>query len=180
MADERAPTTPAPTVSTTIEALDTQISTRMLTRIIVALIAAWSLVYGAVLAFFNDASTGALGAGVEDAAGQRLVGAHMLLLVPVYLLIAWRPERYPMLHWLPFGGQLAVFFAVGYSMLSGTIGVSDGILPVAVSSIFLGLLTFIWITEQRAVAKAKLEAEEASLTWRREQSSGDEGLDASH
>ena len=165
---------------TVIEALDTQISTRVLTRIIVGLIAAWSLVYGIVLAFFHDASTGALGAGVEDVAGQRLVGAHMLLLVPVYMVIAWHPERYPMLHWLPFGGQLAVFFAVGYSMLSGTIGVSDGILPVAVSSIFLGLLAFIWITEQRAVAKAKLEADEASLAWRDQQPAADEGLDASH
>jgi len=164
----------------TIEALDTQISTRMLTRIIVGLIGAWSLVYGTVLSFFQDASTGALGAGVQDAAGQRLVGAHMLLLVPVYLLIAWHPERFPMLHWLPFGGQLAVFFAVGYSILSGTIGVSDGILPVAVSSIFLGLLAFIWITEQRAVAKAKLEAEEASLAWRQDETPGDESLDASH
>ena len=158
--------------------LDTQISTRMLTRIIVALIAAWSLVYGVVLAFFHSASTGALGAGVEDVAAQRLVGAHMLLLVPVYLLIAWRPDHYPMLHWLPFGGQLAVFFAVGYSMLAGTIGVSDGILPVAVSSIFLGLLAFIWITEQRAVAKAKLEAEEASVIRRNEHAAVDERLDA--
>lgn len=163
-----------------IEVLDTQISTRLLTRIIVGLISAWSLVYGIVLTFFHDASTGALGAGVEDEAGQRLAGVHMLLLAPVYLVIALRPERYPGLHWVPFGGQLAVFFAVGYSMLSGTIGVSDGILPVAVSSIFLGLLAFIWITEQRAVAKAKLEAEEASLAWRDEQASIDEGLDASH
>jgi hypothetical protein len=172
-----------------VEALDTQISTRILTRIIVSLIAAWSLVYGFVLLFFHSASTGALGAGVEDTAGQRLVGAHMLLLVPVYILIAWHPERYPMLHWLPFGGQLAVFFAVGYSMLSGTIGVSDGILPVAVSAIFLGLLAFIWITEQRAVAKAKLEAmdaedaelaEKASETAEDEKPAVDEGLDASH
>ena len=95
-----------------VEALDTQISTRILTRVIVTLIAAWSLVYGAVLAFFHDASTGALGAGVEDIAGQRLVGAHMILLVPVYLMIAWHPDRYPMLHWLPFGGQLVSWSSI--------------------------------------------------------------------
>jgi len=163
-----------------LQDLDTQISTRILTRIIVLLIAAWSLVYGMVLCFFHSASTGALGAGVEDVAGQRLTGAHMLLLVPVYVMIAWRPERYPMLHWLPFGGQLAVFFAVGYSMLAGSIGVDDGILPVAVSSIFLGLLSFIWITEQRAVAKAKLEGEDAALALTHEQPPGDEGLDSAH
>ena len=163
-----------------VDNLETQISTRILTRIIVALIAAWSLVYGIVLTLFHDASTGALGAGVDDVAGQRLVGAHMLLLVPVYLMIAWHPERYPMLHWLPFGGQLAVFFAVGYSILSGTIGVSDGILPVAVSAIFMGLLAFIWITEERAVAKAKMEAEEASRTTRDEHATVEEGFDATH
>jgi hypothetical protein len=160
--------------------LDTQISTRILTRIIVLLIAAWSLVYGLVLCFFHGASTGALGAGIEDVAGQRLTGAHMLLLVPVYVMIAWRPEQYPMLHWLPFGGQLAVFFAVGYSILSGSIGVGDGILPVAVSAIFLGLLSFIWITEQRAVAKAKLEGEDAAYALSQQETAGDEGLDSAH
>ena len=161
--------------------LDTQISTRILTRIIIILIAAWSFVYGVVLLFFHSASTGALGAGVEDVAGQRLVGAHMVLLVPVYAMLAWHPDRYPALHWLPFGGQLAVFFAVGYSMLAGSIGFSDGILPVAVSAIFLGLLSFIWITEQRAVAKAKLEAEDARLAPSNDDfATGDEGLDPLH
>jgi hypothetical protein len=164
----------------TIEALDTQISTRLLTRLIVTLIAAWSLVYGGVLLFSNAASSGALGAGVEDVAGRRLVGAHMLLLVPAYFLIAWRPAHYPMLHWLPFGGQLAVCLAVGYSVLDGTIGLSDGILPIAVSAIFLGMLAFIWITEERAVAKAKLEAEAASGAGVNDQPAVNERLDAAN
>ena len=64
-------------------------------------------------------------------------------------------------------------------MLAGDIGFSDGILPVAVSAIFLGLLSFIWITEQRAVAKAKLEVEDAAYASNDEYSTGDEGLDPS-
>jgi drug/metabolite transporter (DMT)-like permease len=161
------------------QALEPRVSTRILTRTIVSLIAAWSFVYGAVLVFFHEASTGALGAGVEDVAARRLVGAHMLLLVPVYGLIAWRPRRYPMLHWLPFGGQLAVFLAVGYSMLAGAIGVSDGIVPVAVSSIFMGLLAFIWFTEERSVARARLRRGDASRTGSRDHTPSNKGLDTS-
>jgi hypothetical protein len=144
-----------------LDELDTSISTKLLTRIIVGLIAAWSLVAGLALALFHGAASGALGAGVADPAGQRLVGAHMLLLVPVYALIAWRPERFQVLHWLPFAGQAAFCLTVSYCILSGVTGFSDGILPVAVSGIFIGLLAFIWIVEQRAVAKAKLAAMEA-------------------
>lgn len=141
--------------------VDTAISTRLLTRIIVGLIAAWSLMSGVALTFFHGAASGALGAGVEDIAGQRLVGGHVLLLVPIYVLIAWKPEKYPALHWVPFAGQAVVFLGVGYNILSGVTEFSDGILPVAVSGIFLGLLAFIWITAQRAMAKAKYEADEA-------------------
>jgi hypothetical protein len=143
---------------------DTTISTRILMRIVVGMMAIWSLLAGLVLVFFHGSGSGALGAGVFDASGQRLAGAHMLVLVPVYVLIALKPERYPMMPWLPFAGQAAVFFSVGYSILSGGTEFGDGILPVAVSGIFLGLLGFIWISEQRAIAHERM-AEDDSLDW---------------
>lgn len=151
-------------VSTEPSVTDTTISTRILMRIIVALIAVWSLLAGLVLVFFHGSGSGALGAGVADPSGQRLAGAHMLVLVPVYLLIAWKPDRYPMLPWLPFLGQAAVFFSVGYSILSGNTDFGDGILPVAVSGMFLGLLGFVWITEQRAIAHERMAAQDL-LDW---------------
>ena len=39
---------------------------------------------------------------LSDLAGQRLVGAHLLLLVPVYVLLLWRFDSYRGLLWLPF------------------------------------------------------------------------------
>ena len=136
------------------------ISTRVLTRIIILLIAAWSLVCAAVLIGFHGHTAGALGAGVEDEAGQRLLGAHLLILVPAYLLLAWRPERYQGFLWLPLASQLATELAVGYSILSGETSFGDGILAAAISAIFVALLGFVWVSEQRGVAQAKFDAEE--------------------
>jgi hypothetical protein len=143
--------------------VDAFISTTVLTRILTALIAIWSLMAGLVLVFFHGNGSGALGAGVEDIAGQRLVGAHLIMLAPVYALIAWRSEHYKGLFWLPFASQLAVFFAVGYSILIGDVDFGDGMLPVAVSAIFIGLLSFVWISEQRTLARVRLEEEEDEL-----------------
>ena len=130
----------------------------MLTRIIILLIAGWTAVAGVVLIGFHGATSGALGAGVTDEAGQRLLGSQLLILVPAYLLLAWRPERYSHFLWLPFAAQLATALAVGYSILTGETDFSDGILAAAVSGIFIALLSFVWVSEQRAVARAKFEA----------------------
>lgn len=131
-------------------------------RVLVLLVAVWSFVAGIVLLAFHGASAGALGAGVADEAGQRLVGAHLLLLVPAYLLIAWRPERCKPFLWLPFAGQLALALTVGYSILAGETDFGDGILAFAVGAIFVVLLAFVWVSEQRAIARAKFEAGQAA------------------
>jgi hypothetical protein len=140
---------------------DATISTRLLTRIIVLLIASWTTVAGIVLVGFHGATSGALGAGVTDDAGQRLLGAHLLILVPAYLLLAWRLERYQGFLWLPFAAQLATTLAVGYSILTGETDFGDGVLAAAVSGIFVALLSFVWISEQRTVARARFEASAA-------------------
>ena len=144
-------------------AAEATISTRLLMRVIVGLIALWSLVAGIVLVAFHGASAGALGAGVDDEAGQRLLGAHLIILVPAYLLLVWRPEQYLGLLWLPFAAQMAVLLAVGYSIIGGVTDFEDGIIAVAVSAIFIGLLSFVWITEQRTLARQKLEEAEMEL-----------------
>jgi hypothetical protein len=143
---------------------DAAISTRLLMRLIIGLIALWSLIEGIVLVGFQGAASGALGAGIVDDAGQRLVGAHLLVLAPVYLLIAWRLERYESLIWLPFAGQLAVVLSVGYAIVSGETSFGDGILAATLSAIFVGLLAFVWVTEQRSVSRQQLEEEEAIST----------------
>src|SRR5262245_56268927 len=123
------------------------ISTQLLTRVIIGLIAVWTLVEGIVLVGFHTASSGALGAGVTDEAGQRLSGALMLVLVPAYALLAWRLQRYQAFVWLPFAAQFAVALTVLYSMVAGDTSFGDGILACAMSAIFAGLLGFVLVTE---------------------------------
>jgi hypothetical protein len=149
---------------------DAALSTRALTRVLIILVAIWSFLEGIILVAFHGASSGALGAGVEDDAGQRLVGAHLLVLAPVYLLIAVRTSMFKTLFWLPFAAQLALVLAVGYSILNGETDFEDGILAVAVGLLFIVLMGFVWISEQRAIASAKLDArdEELRLRLRRE------------
>ena len=160
------------------QAAETSISTTLLTRILILLIAIWSLVAGLVLVFFQGSGSGALGAGVEDVAGQRLLGAHLIILTPLYLLIAWHHERYQGLLWLPFASQLAVFFAVGYSILIGDTEFGDGMVAVTVSGIFVGLWGFVWISEQRTLARRRLDEEEAELGFSGEDAASEETSDS--
>ena len=153
---------------------ETSISTQLLTRILTGLIAVWSLLAGFALVFFQGSGSSALGAGVTDVAGQRLLGAHLIVLAPVYALLAWHSERYQGLLWLPFASQLAVFFAVGYSILIGDTDFGDGVIAMSVSGIFIGLLGFVWITEQRTLARIRLEAEESHIDWLDDQTVIDE------
>lgn len=153
---------------------ETVISTKLLTRILIALIAGWSLLAGLALVFFQGSGSSALGAGVADVAGQRLLGAHLIVLAPVYGMLAWRSERYHGLIWLPFVSQLAVFFSVGYSILIGDTEFGDGVIAVTVSAIFIGLLGFVWITEQRSLAHMKLEEDGSRIDWLDDQAVIDE------
>jgi hypothetical protein len=157
---------------------ETTISTLVLNRILFLLIGVWSLIAGIVLVFFHGSGSGALGAGVEDVAGQRLLGAHLIMLSPVYALIAWRSERYRGLFWLPFASQLAVFFAVGYNILIGDTEFGDGMVAVTVSAIFLGLLGFVWINEQRTLARMRLQEEDDELPWLGQDAASEEPADS--
>jgi hypothetical protein len=145
--------------STSAELPPTTVSIRVLTRVVILLIAVWNTFAGLVLVAFHGASSGALGAGVEDQAGQRLLGVHMLILVPAYLLLAWRPERSHAFQWLPYAAQVGVTVVLGYNLLSRDTKFSDGILAFVVGLIFVVLLVFLWITEQRTLARLQMEAQ---------------------
>jgi hypothetical protein len=136
------------------------VSTDLLTRIVILMVALWDGAAGLVLVGFQGTSTGALGAGVEDPAGQRLLGAHLLVLVPAFVIIAVRLQRYAGLLWLPFASQAVVALVVGYNMLEGDTSLGNGILAFAVSLIFVTLLGFLWVTEQRTTARLQLEAQQ--------------------
>jgi hypothetical protein len=167
-------------VSSSTPPPETTISTELLTRILVGLIAVWSLLAGLALVFFQGAGSGAMGAGTSDPAGQRLLGAHLIILAPVYALLAWRTEDYHGLIWLPFVSQLAVFFAVGYSILIGDTDFGDGVIALSVSGIFIGLLGFVWISEQRTLARMRFEEQESHIDWLDDQTALDEPSESTY
>ena len=131
-------------------------------RLTIGLIAGWSLAIGLVLVVFRNASSGVLGAGLNDAAGQRLVGLHLLLLVPVYALLLMRFDHYRSLLWLPFAGQAIVMLSVGYSIVAGDSSFVDGALAVLVSGVLAGFYGFVWITEQRTNARVQHDMRESA------------------
>jgi len=140
------------------------VSIPVLTRVVILLVAVWDAFAGLVLVAFHGASAGALGAGVEDEAGQRLLGVHLLVLVPAYLLLAWKPERNRGFQWLPYAGQGGATVVIGYNLLSGDTSFGDGVLAFAVGLIFVILLSFLWITERRTLAQMQLDAQETPVS----------------
>ena len=137
------------------------VPTDTLMRIVIGLLAVWDALAGLALVAFHGATSGALGAGVEDEAGKRLLGVHLLILVPVYLLLAFRLQRYLALLWLPIAAQASVVLVIGYNMLKGDTRFGDGILAFAVSLIFVALLGFLWITERRTAARLQMEDQQS-------------------
>jgi hypothetical protein len=125
------------------------IGARLLIRLLLVQTAVWSLVAGIVLVGFQGAGADALGAGVADEPGQRLAGAHLLVLAPAYVLMAWHTDRYNGLLWLPIAAQFAVVLAVGYSIVNGATDFEDGVIAAVVSGMLGLLLAFAWVTEQR-------------------------------
>ena len=155
---------------------DATISTRQLMRIIILLISLWSFTAGMVLLAFP--SSDALGAGLADRAGQRLIGIHLVLFSPIYLMIAAKQEQYGGLVWLPIAGQTCLALTVAYNIISGDTDFKDGALATLISLIFAGLLSCIWITEQRTIARNKMlsETDVESLDSRGELGADDEDL----
>jgi hypothetical protein len=103
-------------------------------RIVLVLLAVWTFFAGAALLTQGVSAIGLSGGG----AAERVVGAHMLLLAPIYGLLAWRRNEYRLLVWVPYAAQLAI---VVPSLWEFTFG-----LVFVVSSIFLVLLVYLWVS----------------------------------
>jgi len=110
-------------------------------RVLLLLLALWSFFAGFALA---TQGIGALTLGGGGAA-ERIAGAQMLILVPVYGLIAWRREEYRLLAWVPYAAQLAVIIPVSWELLRGR-EFADSALMLIVSIVFLVLLLYVWLS----------------------------------
>ncbi len=127
------------------------ISAERAQRLVLFLLALWTGLSGLALTLFQDASgatiAGGLGGGQGHAA-QRLVGVHLLVLAPVYALIAWYPKRYRLLLWVPYAAQGGVVITTLYDIMRGYRTFTDGALPLFVAVIFLALLLYVTFADR--------------------------------
>ena len=115
-------------------------------RMVIGLLAMWTLLSGLALTFFQDASAATIGGGLEGGEGeaaQRLLGVHLLVLAPIYVLLAWDPRRFQLLLWVPYAAQGGVVAVTVFDLLTTSRGL-DGALPLIVATIFLVLLVYVW------------------------------------
>ena len=109
-------------------------------RVLLVLLAVWSFFAGFSLL---TQGLGQLSFGGQNTAAQRVIGAHMIVLAPVYALIAWRRSEYRLFIWIPYAAQLAIIVPALWELLLGDHDVDGGLLLI-VSIIFLVLLVYVW------------------------------------
>ena len=108
-------------------------------RVLVILLAIWTFFEGFALL---TGGWSALSFGGDDRTAERVIGAQMIVFVPVYGLLAWQRERYRLLIWVPYGAQLAIILPALWALFLH--GDTDGILLLIVSLIFFVLLFYFW------------------------------------
>lgn len=142
------------------------VSTQAATRMLLVVLCAWTFFLG--LALFTQ-GVGLLSYGGGDDATERVLGAHLLILAPMYGLLAWRPVQYRLLAWTPWAGQLAIILPTLWDLaITGDRNFDDGTLIFIISAIFLGLLVYLRVSAHGPDwflpgSNAELEDEDADL-----------------
>ncbi|HEY8171709.1 MAG TPA: hypothetical protein VIH21_01365 [Dehalococcoidia bacterium] len=109
-------------------------------RLLLILLTVWTVFAGFSLL---TQGIGALTFGADDSATERIAGAYMLILAPIYVLLAWRRDEYRLLIWVPFAAQLAVIVPVTWGIVSRDGDSDDGALMLLVAIIFLVMLVYV-------------------------------------
>ncbi len=135
-------------------------------RLLLVLLAIWTGFSGLALVFFQDAAAATIGGGLEGGEGeaaQRLLGVHLLVLAPIYGLLAWEPRRFGLLLWVPYVAQGGVVAVTAFDIITLDRDFLDGALPLIVAATFFTLLVYVWLEgrRQRAVEEVGYEAESA-------------------
>jgi hypothetical protein len=137
------------------------ISSRNALRLVLALLAVWTMMSALALTFFQDASAATIGGGLkggEGEAAQRLLGVHLFVLAPLYGLLAWDPERFRLLMWVPYVAQTGVVIVTAFDIATGDRSFQTAALPLFVSAVFLALLLFATFAGRRGVVISPDEA----------------------
>ncbi len=110
-------------------------------RVLLVVLAVWTFFEG--FALFTG-GLDALSLGGRDArTAEQIIGAQMMVFVPVYALLAWQRERYRLLIWVPYGAQLAIIIPTTWALLFRS-SKTDGLLLLVVSASFFALLFYFW------------------------------------
>jgi hypothetical protein len=147
---EEAVPTPAPDPGATIAAEGAF-------RLVLFLLAVWTVFSALALIIFRDGSGATIGGGLEGGEGeaaQRLLGVHLLILAPIYALLAWEPRKYRVLLWVPYVAQAGVIIVSVYDIVTNKRDFTEAALPLIVSSVFLAMLIYVW----RAGRQPEIEA----------------------
>jgi hypothetical protein len=132
-------------------------------RLVLLLLTMWTLLSGLTLTFFQGASAATIGGGLEGGQGeaaQRLLGVHLLVLAPIYGLIAWQPERYRLIAWVPYVAQGGVVSVTLFDIVTRARDIQGAALPLFVSLFFFVLLVYVWRAARlpaESVAPAAIE-----------------------
>jgi hypothetical protein len=138
--------TPLPE-SGTPEASDSVVSANSALRLLLGLLSLWTFLSGLALVIFQDASEATIGGGLsggEGTAAQRLLGVHMLVLAPLYALLAWEPARFRLLLWVPYAALGGTLLVTLFDIITGDREIEDGLLPFVVNLVFFVLLVYVW------------------------------------
>jgi hypothetical protein len=143
-------------------------------RAVMIILAAWTIFAGLALA---TQGVPALSLGGVNAA-ERIIGAQMLMLVPVYALIVWRPDEYRYLRWIPYAAQVAIVLPMAWDILITTDqNPTDGALLLVVSAMFLGVLVYLRTSAHPLAFFAPDESEEEDGVEDEDGTDGEEGFD---
>lgn len=129
-------------------------------RVVVALLGVWALYSGLTLTIWQGIDVATVAGDLENGPAARLVGVHLLVLWPVFWLVAWDPERFRWFVWTPYAHQVGVFLVTALDVLTGKRDFTDAALPLVVTLIFLVLLGYIALMRRQA-ALVQLPAPEA-------------------
>jgi hypothetical protein len=110
-------------------------------RLLLILLATWTAFAGFAML---TQSVDALTLGASESSTERVAGAYMLVLAPVFALLAWRRQQYRLFIWVPYAAQLAIILPLLWGILTGDGDAGDGLLLLIVSVIFLVLLVYLW------------------------------------
>ncbi|MEX0749545.1 MAG: hypothetical protein WD359_01950 [Dehalococcoidia bacterium] len=109
-------------------------------RAAIILLGVWTIFAGLALV---TQGVPALSLGANDAA-ERIIGSQMLMLVPIYALIVWRPDENRLLRWIPYAAQLSIMLPfVWDTLITGDHTFTDGALLFVAAAVFLGVLVYL-------------------------------------